>query len=123
LVLGAGTVTPGRQGQQSVDDEERKLSDGGVNPDDPAVLAAIDNVRWESALSCVGGVDAGGQAEHGSAHLCFVVVGPGRAGGYGPPLLVQHAFAVRANDATRIWGPASLGEEVGPTSLAPSGFR
>jgi hypothetical protein len=31
-----------------VDDEERRIE--GLNPDDPAVIAAIDLVRWELSL-------------------------------------------------------------------------
>jgi len=34
-----------------VDDEERRiLRIEGLNPDDPAVIAAIDLVRWELSL-------------------------------------------------------------------------
>jgi hypothetical protein len=43
--------TRGRRVQQSVDDEERQaLHDDGLDPDDPAVIAAIDLVRWELSL-------------------------------------------------------------------------
>jgi hypothetical protein len=34
-----------------MDDEQRPaLFDEGLNPDDPAVIAAIDLVRWELSL-------------------------------------------------------------------------
>jgi hypothetical protein len=37
--------------QDGVDDEERQaLRDEGLDPDDPAVIAAIDIVRWELSL-------------------------------------------------------------------------
>ncbi len=38
-------------------DERRGLIAEGLDPDDPAVIAAIDFVRWE--LSLLGGWDAG----------------------------------------------------------------
>jgi hypothetical protein len=47
-----GTVTTGRTSKTGVDDEERKaLHSEGLNPDDPAVIAAIDLVRRELSLS------------------------------------------------------------------------
>jgi hypothetical protein len=37
--------------QQVVDDHKRQaLRDEGLDPDDPAVIAAIDRVRWELSL-------------------------------------------------------------------------
>ena len=33
------------------DDERQALRDEGLNPDDPAVIAAIDVVRWELSLA------------------------------------------------------------------------
>jgi hypothetical protein len=33
------------------DDERQALRPEGLNPDDPAVIAAIDLVRWELSLS------------------------------------------------------------------------
>jgi hypothetical protein len=32
------------------DDERQALQGEGLNPDDPAVIAAIDLVRWELSL-------------------------------------------------------------------------
>ena len=44
----AGTVPGGRGVQAGVDDEEREaLRAEGLDPDDPAVIAALDLVRWE----------------------------------------------------------------------------
>jgi hypothetical protein len=46
-----GTVGPGRTSKTGVDDDERQaLRDQGLNPDNPAVIAAIDLVRWELSL-------------------------------------------------------------------------
>jgi hypothetical protein len=46
-----GTVTTGRASNTGVDDDERQaLQDERLNPDDPAVIAAIDLVRWELSL-------------------------------------------------------------------------
>jgi hypothetical protein len=46
-----GTVTTGRTSNTGVDDEERQALHGeGLDPDDPAVIAAIDLVRWELSL-------------------------------------------------------------------------
>jgi hypothetical protein len=41
----------GTSGQDGVDDDERQaLRAEGLDPDDPAVIAAIDLVRWELSL-------------------------------------------------------------------------
>jgi hypothetical protein len=46
-----GTVTTGRTSNTGVDDDERQaLRAEGLDPDDPAVIAAIDLVRWELSL-------------------------------------------------------------------------
>jgi hypothetical protein len=46
-----GTVTTGRTSNTGVDDDERQaLRDEGLDPDDPAVIAAVDLVRWELSL-------------------------------------------------------------------------
>jgi hypothetical protein len=43
--------TAGCRVQDGVDDEERQaLRAEGLDPDDPAVVAAIDLVRWELSL-------------------------------------------------------------------------
>ena len=47
-VPGRGTVTTGRTSNTGADDDEREaLRAEGLDPDDPAVIAAIDLVRWE----------------------------------------------------------------------------
>jgi hypothetical protein len=49
----AGTVRPSRDVQDGVDDDERvALRAEGLDPDDPAVIAAIDLVRWDKPLPC-----------------------------------------------------------------------
>ena len=50
-----GTVTTVRTSNNGVDDDERQtLRNEGLDPDDPAVIAAIDLVRWELSLgTCV----------------------------------------------------------------------
>jgi hypothetical protein len=46
-----GTLTAGRTSNTGVDDDERQaLQAEGLDPDDPAVIAAIDLVRWELSL-------------------------------------------------------------------------
>ena len=45
------TVRPGRTSRHGVDDEERQaLQAEGLDPEDPAVVAALDLVRWELSL-------------------------------------------------------------------------
>ena len=47
-----GAVTTGRTSNTVVDQDERQaLQAEGLDPDDPAVVAAIDLVRWELSLS------------------------------------------------------------------------
>jgi hypothetical protein len=47
----AGTARARRASKHGVDDDERQALRGeGLNPDDPAVIAAIDLVRWELSL-------------------------------------------------------------------------
>jgi hypothetical protein len=47
-----GTARQGLTSNTGVDDEERQaLRPEGREPDDPAVVAAIDPVRWELSLS------------------------------------------------------------------------
>ena len=42
-----GTVTTGRTSNTGVDDDERQaLRNEGLDPDDPAIIAAIDLVQW-----------------------------------------------------------------------------
>jgi hypothetical protein len=42
---------PSRTSNTGVDDDERQaLRAEGLDPDDPAVIAAIDLVRWELSL-------------------------------------------------------------------------
>jgi hypothetical protein len=44
-------TTRGGGVQHGVDDDKRQaLQAEGLNPDDPAVIAAIDLVRWELSL-------------------------------------------------------------------------
>jgi hypothetical protein len=51
IVHQRGTVTTVRTPNTGVDDDERQaLRDEGLDPDDPAVIAAIDLVRWELSL-------------------------------------------------------------------------
>ena len=46
-----GTVTTGRTSNTGVDDDKRQgLRAEGLDPDDPAVIAVIDVVRWELSL-------------------------------------------------------------------------
>jgi hypothetical protein len=46
-----GTVTAGETSKPGADDEEREaLRAEGFDPDDPAVVAAIDMARWELSL-------------------------------------------------------------------------
>jgi hypothetical protein len=46
-----GTVTTGRTPNTGVDDDEHQaLQAEGLDPDGPAVIAAIDLVRWELSL-------------------------------------------------------------------------
>ena len=46
-----GTLTAGATSNSGVDYEERQaLRAEGLDPDDPAVIAAIDMVRWELDL-------------------------------------------------------------------------
>ena len=48
---GAGNRDAERDVQTGVDDDERQaLEDEGLNPDNPAVIVAIDLVRWELSL-------------------------------------------------------------------------
>ena len=42
--------TSGDEHHESDDDERQALRAEGLNPDDPAVIAAIDLVRWELSL-------------------------------------------------------------------------
>jgi hypothetical protein len=50
-VTKAGTLRQGRTSNTGVDDDERRaLRDEGLDPNDPAVIAAIDLVRWELSL-------------------------------------------------------------------------
>jgi hypothetical protein len=54
-------LSAGRTSNTGVDDKERQaLRDEGLNPDDPAVIAAIDLVRWELSLISNGTTTAGG---------------------------------------------------------------
>ena len=47
----AGNRTTGARVQDGVDKEEAQaLRTEGLDPDDPAVVAALDLVRWESSL-------------------------------------------------------------------------
>src|SRR5271156_1016936 len=47
----AGTLRQGGASRTCMDDEERQaLRAEGLDPDDPAVIAAIDLVRWELSL-------------------------------------------------------------------------
>ena len=47
----AATARPDRHVQDGVaDDERQSLRDEGLTPDAPAVIAAIDLVRWELSL-------------------------------------------------------------------------
>ena len=46
-----GTLATGRTSNTGVDADERQaLRDERLDPDDPAVIAAIDLVRWELSL-------------------------------------------------------------------------
>jgi hypothetical protein len=49
-----GTVRPGLTSNTGVDDDERQaLQTEGLDPNDPAVIAAIDLVRWELSLAAL----------------------------------------------------------------------
>jgi hypothetical protein len=46
--IAGGTARTGRASKHGVDDDERQaLQAEGLDPNDPAVIAAIDLVRWE----------------------------------------------------------------------------
>jgi hypothetical protein len=52
VVTAGRTVTTGPASNAGVDDDERQaLRAEGLNPDDPAVIAAINLVRWELSLA------------------------------------------------------------------------
>ena len=45
----------GRTSQKGEDDEDAQaLRDEGLDPQDPAIIAAIDLVRWELSLGVLG---------------------------------------------------------------------
>jgi hypothetical protein len=61
----AGTAQPAGTSNTVVDDDERQaLRDEGLYRDDPAVIAAIDLVRWELSL----GTQVGAPARRPSVH-------------------------------------------------------
>ena len=58
-----GTSAAGRTSQDGMDhDEARVVRAEGLDPDDPAVVAAIDMVRWERELSLLARVPRPGNA-------------------------------------------------------------
>ena len=55
LPLPWGTSATGRHVQHGMDDEDAQaLRAEGLDPDDPAIVAAIDLVRWELSLLAPG---------------------------------------------------------------------
>jgi hypothetical protein len=60
VTIRTGNHNDGSHVQDGVDDDERQaLRAEGLDPDDPAVIAAIDLVRWELSLVALAGLTRG----------------------------------------------------------------